>query len=369
LSDSNFHFLLSTSNSAKIHNMSPFATTAKSGIPGRAEETAPNFDLSATFFNAHSDGSISTSGTPSCNRPTLIVLGGRDLTSLSKATKFCAFMLNELKSQGTPRLSAFYRGETLSDNRFEYVLGDFYKNGVKSELAMAAAKVARSLVRSHLLDDNDRLYDFYSDDNRKNVTSILADRFSKTTLFGFSFGSIILNALDLELDLELLSRGFNPQDSQNLRGRLAMITVGDVAFAGAQSDEILSSWKIPALHFASSNDIYAKPTFVNLNISDDLQMRVHRVTTNRLAIIAPLGQSFRRSSTIRTGYLSWTKSNALKEDFTGHTPPIYLSSETADNPPRTSVSLLVKALVEAMLKPAARPCKPEQLLRDLNLNS
>ncbi len=83
-------------------------------------------------------------------------------------------------------------------------------------MARAAREIARSFIRTQLLPADLKLSGDVRGTERAEYVDGAAKKFSNVTMFGFSFGSIVLNAFDKELALALVERGFTASEAAHL---------------------------------------------------------------------------------------------------------------------------------------------------------
>jgi hypothetical protein len=347
--------------------MNQFGKISPSHGQSRPAKETSQFDcqtLTTKFFELDRGAVASPSRALTGDPPHLVIFGGRDLLNQQAAERFCGFVTKELHTHSTPVTSAFYDGKILEDPQFNDTMIDFYQHGASSKLAQAAALVARSFIQERLLPMDLNLPQSIKAAERQEVVAQTADRFKKITLFGFSFGSIVLNAFDRELALELVGRGFSSEESARLRSHLAIITIGDVAFEGARSDTASAEWSIPAIHVASTRDIYAGPTLRAGSSYKPVKMNASYLSNGkRIAVTAPLR---------RLWYgINDRGEEKIKSDNTGHTPPVYLTSKVniVSSSYSIFIPLMVRSIVHAMLDPLNRPCDPAALLNKLGAYS
>jgi len=313
--------------------------------------------LTAKFFELRRGEDASLPRDLPFESPKLVIFGGRDLLNQQAAERFCGFVTKELDTKYTPISSAFYDGKILEDPHFKDTMIDFYDRGAESNLAQAAAYVARSFIQERLLPMDLDLQASMDAAGRQELVARTADCFKKITLFGFSFGSIVLNAFDQELALELVGRGFSSEESARLRSHLAIITIGDVAFEGARSDTASAEWSIPAIHVASTRDIYAGPTLRAGSSYKHVKMNASYLSNGkRIAVTAPLRKWWYG--------INDRGEEKIKSDYTGHTPPVYLTPKVniVSSSYSIFIPLMVRSIVHAMLDPNSRPCDPAALL-------
>jgi hypothetical protein len=285
---------------------------------------------------------------------------------------------DELGVGSVPIFSAFYEGASLEDGNFVATMNEYYERGIESTLAKAAAEIARSFIQTQLLPADLLLPQTLSPFERSARVTDTAKKLSTVTLFGFSFGSIILNAFDSELALALIDRGFSASEAAAVRSHLAILTIGDVAFKGAQSDQILAQWAIPAIHIASTQDQYAGPILRKRSTTDEgfelARLRALEVVGDtRIAITAPLCQSWYAIRGEDVQEQAHTEQFIAEErrDASGHTPPIYLTAKVTTTTAWYGIFIpvVIRSVVRAMLDPeTTRPCEPRLLLENVGRN-
>ena len=152
--------------------------------------------------------------------------------------------------------------------------------------------------------------------------------FSRTTLFGFSLGSLALHYLDEALSRELQRRGFAAGENMEVLHCLAILTIGNVSFrsCASESDE---DREIPTVNYTSFRDKLVMPTLHHHERDDNSafdpnslphQVRLLEHAANTITIIAPLCGGY-------------TIYSSTYDDHTEHTPRTYLEPRAVLHPP------------------------------------
>lgn len=329
-------------------------------IPPQSE--APRIDSPPTI-------SLNQAGFQS---PTLVTFGGRDLQSEDSATSFSRFITETFGTSTINNFAAYYSGAILKSDQFTETLSDYYRRGAQSDMHTGAQQVARSFINQYLLPKDLAVSNETDREARTSKINDLKASFSNITLFGFSFGSFVLNAFDRELALELVSRGFSSTEAADIRKHLAIVTIADFACTNNSIRSEQHEWAIPALHVASTNDDYVAPTLSDLSLyPQHTGIRMlnlsHRgspenddgtIVLERVAIIAPLTKDFWRLR---------RKEVHTFNDPTGHLPIIYLTpkapaGERANTAGDVLIPVIIRDVVLRMLDKSKRPCDLTNLL-------
>jgi hypothetical protein len=201
----------------------------------------------------------------------------------------------------------------------------------------------------------------------------VTSRFRNLTLFGFSLGSIILNAIDRELHRFLLQRGYEPSEAAQVSGYLVIITVGDVAFGRIRNPESDAMWRIPAISVASTLDIFASPTLVGFLPRKKKNFYRARASCvgvrKRIAITAPVAHDWQSISETRNRDELGVVTVIENRDPTGHTPSVYLKLKVGAARNSLLIPVIVRELLHAMLDPKQRPFEPLQWFNNPNPTS
>jgi hypothetical protein len=343
------------------------------GDLGRSRSQEPAFNVHFFEYNRDRRAAATTNSEPR-NSPRLIVLGGMDLVTQELSEKLCRLVDQEWGLGSIKIMSAFYESDLLNEKHTASTLEDFYQNGANSQLAKAARRTARATIEAQLLPQDYRIpQDVSNPQIRKTYVDDLAKKFSTDMFFGFSLGSIALNAFDRELATALVERGFTPTEADELREYLVILTIGDVGVAGARSDELRHGWKIPACNFASIGDIRVFRTLSrDQRIAEEAargELRVFELdSSNRILVTVPLKSEWYY---VDSKERESTKDLAEYTDETGHQPRVYLTPKVWKESEQSAsygvfIPRLIKFFAKAILDPATpRPCNLPQLFASM----
>lgn len=217
----------------------------------------------------------------------LIVVGGRDAMSEAIAIKLANFVTTQLRIEPDVAtvLTAVYNGSLLDDSVFDLQLSHYYGQGKSSLIATAAAAVARGFAEDLIGDLPD--LPCLATAERSSEIERLREKFITTTLFGFSLGSIVLHHFDECMRAALSHRGLTDAENDDLRRRLAIVTIGDVAFGRCQTVGQDSAPLIPTINVSSTRDFFAAPSLPQSWAPRDAIVFLS-IAPTRIAITAPL---------------------------------------------------------------------------------